>query len=76
MSAFPLNEFLAGKVERSRRLLAESEEYTGSADLQVGSRLPARPLALPPRPAAVPTPHPPCWAALTTARVPAPAVLW
>jgi hypothetical protein len=33
--AWQLGQFLAEKVERGRKLLAESEEHRGSTDLQV-----------------------------------------
>ena len=33
--AWQLDQFLAEKVERGRKLLAESEEHRGSTDLQV-----------------------------------------
>jgi hypothetical protein len=48
MATFPLPEFLAAKVERCRRLLAESEEYRGSSDLQVRRAMGRRPPPLPP----------------------------
>ena len=33
-----LNEFVRERLEKGRRLLAESEDFRGSTDLQVGRR--------------------------------------